>query len=247
MKWLFRKEAAPHAHDVRAGFGQNLVQHFTKTSVKHPSGRQSGSEHAKSGSICGHEWIGHPLESRTNALRSGQITAKTGFYQGNSHRLTHVKRKRYHRETIPIVRNTTVKQPALRPSGSERAKSGSICGREWIGHPLESRTNAVRSGQIAAETGFYQGNLPRQIASNVVEIAVKLRRQTLARSCAMPTRAKSGSILRLSSKPILANKGGMGTICKNQLDIRCLSGIMTHARHVFRARTTMFSVQFGGC
>jgi hypothetical protein len=228
MKRLFRKKAALRAHSESAGFCQNSVTEFTKLSVKHHLMRSSGSEHAKSGSICGREWIGDPLESRTNALRSGQITAKTRFYQGKTQALTHHKRDPRHRETMPTVRHLTVKQSALATIGSEQAKSGSICGHERIGHLLESRTNALRSGQIAAKTRFYQGKAVRQNLSDAAQITVKHNGQTPTRSLAMHTTAKSGSILRLSSISVLANKGTEGTIGKNQTDFWRLSCIMTH-------------------
>lgn len=121
----------------------------------------------------------------------------------------------------------------VQPSGSEQAKSGSICGHERIGHPLESRTNALRSGQISAKTWLYRGNMRHQNASSATPITVKHRRQTCTRSWAMPTRAKSGSILRIWSTSVLANKGTICAIGKNQTDFWRLSRLMTHVGPVF--------------
>lgn len=170
MKRLFRKKAAPRAHDKTARFCPNLVHYITKFAMKHGSRRSSGSEHPKSGSICGPEWIGDPLESRFNALRSGQIAAKTRFYHGK------------------IRRRNTV---------------------------------------------------------DVAKIAVKHRGQTFTASRIVPTRAKSGSILRLSLKSILANKGPHGPKRENRLDISRLSGLMTHMRTMSGVQMSMVRLEVG--
>lgn len=241
----FPEKTASRALDEDARFWQISVIGTAKKDTTGSNRRPSGSDHSKSGSICGHERIAHPWKSRINALRSGQTSAKTRFYQGKLCRLTHLERSLICQNLFPTVQNRTMKQWARCTSGSDHSKSGSICGHERIGDPIESRSNALRSGQITAKTRFYHVKTAHLNRADAVQITVKHRGQTFASSRAMPARAKTGSILRLSSILVLANKTLTSTICKYGMDFWRLSRLMTHVEPNFGSHTSSFWFDLG--
>ncbi len=125
--------------------------------VKQNASKSSGSRSSKSGSILRQQWIDDPYVGRINAQRNGRNQPQIWFYHGRAFELTRHFCLHASRETNATVVQISVKQIAIKSSGSRSSKSGSILRQQWILDPYVGRTNAQRNPVTRPKTGFYHG------------------------------------------------------------------------------------------